>query len=198
MGNTDVFINCPFSLDYNEHFWAIVYTILRSGFIPRCAREADNAGENRYAKICAIIRECGYGLHDISMTEIDPASGLPRFNMPFELGLFLGAHNFGGRRKTSVILDIAPYRYQQFLSDIAGQDIRAYDGTIPSLIEQIAGWLRMVPSHENVPGGRAIAREYETFRIHLPALCGERQLELGELTFLDFKRMATAWIEPVA
>jgi|SRR5580704_2889152 hypothetical protein len=34
----DVFINCPFSPDYQIHFQAIVFTIVRSGFTPRCAR----------------------------------------------------------------------------------------------------------------------------------------------------------------
>src|SRR5262249_5963635 len=30
---------------------------------------------------------CKYGIHDISRTEVTSASGLPRFNMPLELGV---------------------------------------------------------------------------------------------------------------
>lgn len=95
MNDKDVFINCPFSPDYSEFFQAIVFAVVRSGYTPRCARENDDGGEVRIEKICRIIRECRYGVHDISNTELDAASGLPRFNMPLELGLFLGARNFG-------------------------------------------------------------------------------------------------------
>jgi len=198
MKETDVFINCPFSMDYNEHFWAIIFTVIRSGFDPRCAREADDAGENRFDKICRIIAECGYGIHDISNTQLDPGTGLPRFNMPLELGLFLGARRFGGRKqaaKRTLILDIDPHRYLAFISDIRGQDINAYDGTPVSLIGRVAAWLRDIAGHDVLPGGIAIAGEFQAFRQDLPELCRLRQLALDELTFLDFKRLATAWIE---
>ena len=89
--NRDVFVNCPFDTDYRPLFNAIVFTIIRSGFRARCALEADNAAENRFDKICKIISECRYGVHDISRTEVDGNPPLPRFNMPLELGLFLGA-----------------------------------------------------------------------------------------------------------
>jgi hypothetical protein len=65
-----------------------------------------------------------FGVHDISMTELDRLTGLPRFNMPLELGLFLGAHRFGSkdqRRKVALILDRERYRCQAFISDIAGR-----------------------------------------------------------------------------
>ena len=73
-----VFINCPFTPDYRAHFRAIIFTIIRSGFTPRCALETDDGSENRFDKICKIIGECRYGIHDISKTEPDPLSGLPR------------------------------------------------------------------------------------------------------------------------
>jgi hypothetical protein len=67
----DVFINCPFSSDYQVNFQAIVFTVVRSGFKPRCARENDDGGEIRFDKICKIILECPYSVHDISKTEPD-------------------------------------------------------------------------------------------------------------------------------
>ncbi len=200
MKETDVFINCPFSSDYNEQFWAIIFTVIRSGFDPRCAREADDAGENRFDKICRIIAECSFGIHDISNTRLDEQTQLPRFNMPLELGLFLGARRFGNRRqavKRTLILDIDPHRYLAFISDIRGQDINAYDGTPASLIGRVAAWLRDMARHDHLPGGMAIAREFDAFREDLPDMCHQRQLALDELTFLDFKRLATAWIEVV-
>jgi hypothetical protein len=197
MQETDVFINCPFSPDYNEHFWAIIFTVVRSGLDPRCAREADDAGENRFGKICRIISECRYGINDISNTRLDDATGLPRFNMPLELGLFLGARKFGGRKQAdreTLILDIDPHRYLAFISDIRGQDINAYEGDPTSLIIRVASWLRDTAAHAHIPGGRAIAAEFSVFRQDLPNLCMQEHLELDEITFLDFKRFAAAWI----
>ena len=53
---------------------------------------------------------------------------LPRFNMPLELAMFFGCKRFGSesqKKKRTLVLDREPYRYRQFISDIAGQDIRA-------------------------------------------------------------------------
>src|SRR6266550_5360914 len=124
---TDVFLNCPFDAQYKPLFEAIVFAIQACGYRPRCALEIDDASEVRIEKIFKIIAECKYGVHDISRTEVTSASGLPRFNMPLELGMFLAAKRFGGakqRRKVCLVLDTMPYRYQQFISDIAGQDIQ--------------------------------------------------------------------------
>ena len=118
MNERDVFINCPFSTDYRGYFESIVYSVVRSGFVPRCARENDDGGEVRIDKICRIIAESRYGIHDISKTEPDSASGLPRFNMPLELGLFLGARKFGGKKhaqKKSLIMDREMHRYRSHL-----------------------------------------------------------------------------------
>ena len=76
--------------------------------------------------ICNLIFGCRLGIHDISRVEQSDA-GLPRFNMPLELGLWIGIERFGGtvqRRKECLVLDTGPHRYQRFISDIGGQDIR--------------------------------------------------------------------------
>ncbi len=110
---TSVFVNCPFDDAYKPMFEAIVFAVFDCGYRPRCALEAYDAGEVRIEKIAALVRNCRLGVHDISRTELN-AAGLPRFNMPFELGLFLGAKRFGNavqRRKTCLVLDREPYRY---------------------------------------------------------------------------------------
>jgi hypothetical protein len=196
MGDRDVFINCPFSADYQDHFEAIVFAVARSGYTPRCARENDDGGEVRFEKICRIIAECRYGVHDISKTEPD-ASGLPRFNMPFELGLFMGARKFGGKRhskKKSLIFDRESHRYQAFISDIAGQDIHAHNNNIAKLIQGVATWLRDEVGDPRVPGGIAIAEEFDRFRSDLPTIAAAKQLRSEELTFKDLTNIAAEWI----
>jgi hypothetical protein len=197
MSGRDVFINCPFTVDYQAHFQAIVFTVVRSGFTPRCARESDDGGEVRLDKICRIIRECPYSVHDISRTELDAGSGLPRFNMPFELGLVLGAKRFGGRalgRKKTLIFDRDPHRYQSYISDIAGQDIHEHKGDVDQLIRELAAWLRNEVRDPKVPGGFAIAAEFERFRGDLPAIAGDMQLQVSELTFNDLVEVIARWI----
>jgi hypothetical protein len=58
----DVFINCPFDLDYQPFFRAIVFVVIRSGFRARCALETDDTSENRFEKICKIISDCRYAI----------------------------------------------------------------------------------------------------------------------------------------
>jgi hypothetical protein len=193
----DVFINCPFDPTYKPFFWAIVFTALRSGFVPRCALEADDSSENRLAKIQAIIEECRFGIHDISRTEVDGDPPLPRFNMALELGLFLGAKRYGNKdqkSKRALVLDREPYRYQRFISDIAGADIHSH-GTDPGkCIEQVATWLRTQSRDPKVPGGRKIAEEFEVFQSQLDAICEARGLEPDELTFGDFGVLVEAYL----
>jgi len=58
-----------------------VYTC---GYRPRCALEISDSSENRLSKIESIIADSQLGIHDISFTNIDQKTKLPRFNMPFE------------------------------------------------------------------------------------------------------------------
>lgn len=122
----DVFINCPFDADYQQIFRALIFTIFACGFRARSARELDDGGQTRIDKLYNLISECRYGIHDLSRTELDPIHNLPRFNMPLELGIFLGAKRYGGKSqklKKLLILDLEQFRYQRFISDLAGIDI---------------------------------------------------------------------------
>ena len=88
-----VFINCPFDPEYRPIFEAVVFAVHRCGFVARCALEDGDSDVVRIAKILRMIRDCALGIHDLS--RVDAQGKLPRFNMPFELGLFMGARQFG-------------------------------------------------------------------------------------------------------
>jgi len=192
-----VFINCPFDGAYFPFFHAIVFTVLYCGFKPRCALETVDAAGTRIAKIEKLIEDCPLGIHDISRTELN-AHGLPRFNMPLELGLFLGAKRFGDKtqaRKRCLVLDSEPYRYQQFLSDIAGQDIEAHGNDIPTLIGKVRLFLNAAKRGQPLPSGALISTDYDKFRADLPALCAEVDVDSDNLAFKDFVWIAAAWVE---
>ena len=193
----DVFVNCAFDTQFRPIFQAIVFAIIRSGFRARCALETQDGAENRFTKIQAIIEQCRYGIHDISRTESDGDPPLPRFNMPLELGVFLGAKRYGTgdqKRKRALIMDTQPYRYQRLISDIAGQDIVSHAGDASQAIVAVATWLRQQSRITTVPGGRAIAEEYAQFRADLPNVLAARQLDEAEMTFGDYSAVAAAWI----
>lgn len=192
-----VFINCPFDGDYLPSFHAIVFTVLRCGFKPRCALETVDSAGTRISKIEKMIEECPLGIHDISRTELNPA-GLPRFNMPLELGLFLGAKRFGDKiqaRKRCLVLDSERHRYQAFMSDIAGQDIEAHGNDVATLIAKVRLFLNAAKRGEPLASGLTLAEDYQRFRAVLPILCADLDVEPDNLAFKDFVWIAARWVE---
>lgn len=182
--------------------WAIVFTVLSCGFSPRSAMEENDAGAIRLDKIKRLIKESRLGIHDISRTELDTTSGLPRFNMPFELGIDLGARAYGSRqltRKKILIFDRDRYRYQQFLSDIAGQDISAHGDSVSNVISKVRGWLNNSQSSGRpLLGADAIEASFTKFIAELPNMCEESQLNHEKLDFGDFVYFAGVWLEQTA
>lgn len=147
-----------------------------------------DGGEPRIGKIQGIIEACRLGIHDISRTELNPA-GLPRFNMPLELGLFLGAKRYGSgaqKQKRCLVLDRERYRYQQFLSDIAGQDVESHDATIPVLIARVRDFLDNATNGVPLPAGPAIHADYTEFEFRLPEICETLDLDSNDLPFRNY------------
>lgn len=137
----------------------LMFAVYDCGFIPRSALEEDNAGEVRYQKIVRMIDECRFGIHDISHIKLDRSTRLPRFNMPLELGLFLGATAFGNDRnrgKQCLILDRDNFRYQKFCSDISGQDIRSHSAKPEKAITVVRDWLS-IPAAQRRRGSERVA-----------------------------------------
>jgi hypothetical protein len=179
-------------------FDAIVFAITDLGFVARSAREEDDCGEFRLAKVQRIIEQCKYGVHDISAVKLDRTHKLPRFNMPLELGLFLGCKRYGSksqRYKVSLVFDTDPYRYQIFISDIAGQDIHSHGDDVKTAIRELRTWLATASKRSKLPGGKDIFDRYRRFQADLPALCKALKLEPAEVTFKDLRQMMASWLK---
>ena|SRR2546430_6550609 len=192
----NVFINCPFDARYKSLFDAIVFAVFDCGFVARCALEEDDGSQIRAQKIFDIISECRLSIHDLSRVEVDRTTKLPRFNMPLELGVFLGAKRFGTRvqkKKACLILDSKRFRYQKFISDIAGQDVKAHRNHPKPAISVVRNWLRAY-SKDSTPSGSVIWSRYELFKTELPLLCNEAKLTLKELIFNDYAHLVAVWL----
>ncbi len=144
-----------------------------------------------------IISQCKYGIHDLSRTGLG-ANGLPRFNMPLELGIDLGGNKYGDSRlrsKTLLVLDRTPFRYQRFISDISGQDVQAHRQSIRRVVTLVRDWLAAESGLPAIQGGIYVYGRYNTFRRNLPALCLRLERTTDELTFGDFTQLIKIWLE---
>jgi hypothetical protein len=196
--NDQVFINCPFDPDYRDFFRAIVFAVQDCGFVARSALEISDSGEARIGKIKRIIEESRHGVHDISRVELDPQRQLPRFNMPLELGLFLGAQSYGDadqKQKRCLVLDSDRFRYQALCSDIAGQDIKSHGNDPLKALTEVRDWLGSFRSEDGVllPGAAEMRKRYERFQLELPTICEDIGLEPGNLLFGELRTIVQEW-----
>ncbi len=86
-------------------------------------------------------------------------------------------------------MDVEKYRYQKFISDIAGQDIKSHENDVKNLIRNIRNWLQSTSKRKTIPGGKAIHTRYSEFRKELPEICELLKLEENELTFNDYSNI---------
>lgn len=188
--NQNVFINCPLDDRYNSLFLAIIFTIHMLGFRARCSQEINDSGRNRLEKIMRMIGECRFGIHDLS--RIQRTGNLPRFNMPFELGIDLGLRHGGVKRwkvKTHLVLETEQHRYKQFISDLAGVDVSAHNNRVSDAITAVRDWLDSAskPGKKHpLPSGALIYKEYRKFRRNLRRICEKSDLHMNQMTFTDY------------
>ena len=127
-------------------------------------------------------------------------------NMPLELGLFIGAREFGNKRqkeKSYLVFDSEKFRFQKFISDIAGQDPRAHNDSPEKAVRFVRDWLnaklkisadRTGTNHSTLPGGTAIFEEYQNFLVVLPAILKNMEVKENEQTFLDKTVAVAEWL----
>jgi hypothetical protein len=196
----NVFINCPFDKTYNAIFDAIVFAIHDCGFIARCAREEQDSGDIRLDKLIRIIDDCKYGVHDISKADLDEHSGLARFNMPLELGLFMGCHRYAeknhyNKNKRTLVMDKEAYRYQKFISDLAGTDISIHEDSPEKAINIVRKFLYNNSQRSSIASGAYISARYKLFDENLPDYCNNLNWDRTDLTFLEYVSCVTEWIK---
>jgi hypothetical protein len=171
---------------------------MRCGFYARCALEVDDSSEIRLTKIFRVVGECRFGIHDLSRTQLDKATRLPRFNMPLELGIFLAAKYYGKGeqdKKSCLIFERRAHSYEKFISDIKGQDIVAHENKLKTIVGRIRDWLAANTGRRALPGGHAIWRDYMAFGRWLPNACRQNRLRENDLTFDDFVNLVYKWME---
>jgi hypothetical protein len=187
--NDSVFINCPFDVLYNPLLQAIVFTVYRCGFYPVTAMDEDDGTENRLLKIIRMIKECRYGVHDLSRIEYT-AEKFPRFNMPFELGIFFGARYMGDsiqKSKNALIFERVKFTYQKYISDLNGIDTKAHNNEPLTAIQKISDWLRVASGRKTIPGFMVLKAEYIEFSQNLPSIVKTLGFDSQHLPFSEYR-----------
>lgn len=118
-----VFLNIPYDNGFQSLYLAYIVGLVHLGLQPRAALEI-SGGARRLDKIIELIQTCRYSVHDLSRVQLDKKSPhVPRFNMPFELGLAVAWESTQTKDlHTWFVFEAVQYRLQKSLSDLNGTD----------------------------------------------------------------------------
>ncbi len=120
-----VFLNIPYDKPFEDLYLAYIVGLTQLGLKIHATLAIPNQG--RLERILELIDQSDVSIHDLSRIEL--SAGLPRFNMPLELGLALyRSHATKGRHRVFVF-EKKVYRTQRSTSDINGIDPQIHRGT---------------------------------------------------------------------
>src|SRR5258708_12794454 len=105
------------------------------GMCPHATLEITDSSR-RLEKILNLERSCDYSVHDLSRVQLDRAKPrVPRFNMPFELGLCVAdANRHEGQRQNWFVFEAVANRVDKSLSDLKGTDPKIHGATVRGVL----------------------------------------------------------------
>lgn len=92
-----------------------------------------------------------------------------------------------------LILDIERFRFQKFISDLAGMDIHEHAGKPEAAVRETRDWLANV-SRRQLASGEKIVRSYLQFVADLPGLAAALEFDPKEIPYVDFERIIVGWL----
>jgi len=120
-----VFLNIPYDCGFEDLYLAYIVGLTQLGLRVNATVAVPNQG--RLETIIELIEESDFSIHDLSRIEL--SKGIPRFNMPVELGLALYRSHLTKGRHRAYVFESKPYRAQRSTSDINGIDPQIHNGT---------------------------------------------------------------------
>lgn len=141
MKNNQIFINCPFDEEYKDILRALVFSLCYLGFIPKLASEFLNSADNRIEKICEMIDQSNFSIHDLSRCKSTKIDEYYRMNMPFEFGIDYGNSFFNHLNKKMLVLEGQRYDFQKTISDLSGVDAKCHNNEPEDVVRCIRNWL---------------------------------------------------------
>ena len=120
-----VFLNIPYDLAFENLYLAYIVGLTQLGLRANATVGVPNQG--RPDTIIGLIERSDFSIHDLSRIEL--SNGIPRFNMPVELGLALYRSHVTEGRHRVYVFERRAYRAQRSTSDINGIDPKIHNGT---------------------------------------------------------------------
>jgi hypothetical protein len=161
-----VFLNIPYDGAFESLYLAYIAGLTAFGLVPRATLEIPTS-QRRLERVLKLIQQCTYSIHDLSRVQLDArAPRVPRFNMPFELGLGV-AQDAGNRRETWYVCETVPHRISKSLSDLNGTDVRIHGGTVRGVFGALCD---IFVRKTRQPSVQEMYRIYLVLRRNLPTI----------------------------
>ncbi len=158
-----VFLNIPYDETFEKLYLAYVVGLTQLGLRINFALAVPNQG--RLNTIISLIEQSEFSIHDLS--RIESPRGIPRFNMPVELGLALYRSRIARGKHRVFIFESRRYRAQRSTSDVNGIDPQIHGGTAKGLMAGLRNVFRQPGDVTTVP---EMLASYRAVRRKLPEL----------------------------
>jgi len=142
-----VFLNIPYDVAFENLYLAYIVGLTQLGLAVNAALAVPNQG--RLATIIELIEKSDFSIHDLSRVEV--SRGVPRFNMPVELGLALYRSHITNGQHCVFIFERKQYRAQRSTSDVNGIDPQIHNGTVRGLMRGLRNIFRQPQNATTVP-----------------------------------------------
>lgn len=166
-----VFLNIPYDAQFEELYLAYIVGLTQLGLKINATLALPN--QDRLKRIVGLIEKSDVSIHDLS--RIESSSGIPRFNMPLELGLALFRSHVTRGRHRVFVFEKKAYRVQRSTSDVNGIDPQIHKGrpkgvmaglrnifyqsdgtTVPEMLSSYRAVKRKLPELRRNAGSRSL------------------------------------------
>lgn len=163
-----VFLNVPFDNHYRKNLLALICSLVCAGRQPRCAQEVRPTSNGRMEKITELIENCIYSISDLSRMSGGPKK-LPRFNMPFELGIIYALHYKEPKKYQWFLLESKRHRLGKTLSDLDA-DPKIHYNNPKKIIRIVLEWCELISPYYTLPIPQEVIRVYNVLSGSIPDL----------------------------
>ena len=161
-----VFLNIPYDLAFENLYLAYIVGLTQLGLRANATVGVPNQG--RPDTIIGLIERSDFSIHDLSRIEL--SNGIPRFNMPVELGLALYRSHVTEGRHRVYVFERRAYRAQRSTSDINGIDPKIHNGTAKGVMAGLRNIFRQPGDVTTVPemlaSYRAVRKKLSDLRLN--------------------------------
>ena len=167
-----VFLNIPYDKQFEDLYLAYIVGLTQLGLRVNATLAVPNQG--RLESIIQLIEESDFSIHDLSRIEL--SEGIPRFNMPVELGLALYRSHIAKGRHRVFVFETKSYRAQRSTSDINGIDPQIHGRTPKGVMAGLRNIFRQPGNVTTVP---EMLASYRSLKRKVPELrrnAGSRSL----------------------